>query len=323
MHLTSVSVVLDATLPPGERANILIRDILGPAVPVFEYITHLGDGPVLIAAAIMLYWFGDSDSRRKRAWVLAVGMAAFALAVGIKGFLAAPRPELIFAPEFYPGYSFPSAHAMGAAAFYGALAVSMKLGSTRQRYAIAGLIIVSVAISRVVIGVHFLGDVVIGILLGLLIVFGGRRYRGYDPGPLFALAFIIALAAYVAGSREFTTLTIGASLGGIIGWYFVWHRRTTDQGAAVLVLGTFTLAALAIVYWVLPSVLSYPTFEVLGVTIIGRTVFEIAAYAILTLVMLGLPVAAIYIEDSWLVQRLQATLPFHGRRIEPPASFDD
>lgn len=312
------TTLLDATIPPGERANILMRDVLGPLVPFFEYATHLGDGPVLIGAAILLYWFGDSDSRRKRAWVLAVGMVAFALAVGIKGFLAAPRPELLFAPEFYPGYSFPSAHAMGAAAFYGALAVSMHLGTSRQRYLIAATIIVTVAISRVVIGVHFLGDVLIGALLGLGVVWVGQQVRGYDPGPLYALAFVIAVMAFVAGSREFTTLTIGASVGALIGWYFVWHRRTTDYGAAVLLLGSGVLLALGMVYWIVPAFVSYPTIKLFGVTLIDRTVAEVFAYAILTVLMLFIPALAVHIEHTWPVQRLQETLPFRDRRFDAP-----
>lgn len=318
-------IVLDTApiLPPGAEANYAIRDATGPLVPLLEAVTHLGDGAFLIALAILLYWFGRSDSRRKRAWVLAIGTVAFAVAAGVKGFFAAPRPALLFAPDYYPGYSFPSAHALGAAAFYGALAASMSIGTRRQRYAIAGVIIAIVALSRVVLGVHFVGDVVIGVALGIAIVAVGLRMRGYDPGPLFAAAAVIAVAAYVAGSREYTTLTIGAALGGMIGWSIVRDRQTTDTGAAVLLLGVGVIAGLLILRWISYMFAAVTTLPVFGVPLINRAILEIVGYSVLTAMMLMVPAWAIIIEDHPLVRRLQSTLPFRGRRVDPSTSLGE
>ena len=71
----------------------------------------------------------------------------------------------------YDGYSFPSAHTSMSLAVYGflALIIARELHVTRRwlPYSSAGLIIVSVALSRLYLGVHWFSDVLAGLLLGL------------------------------------------------------------------------------------------------------------------------------------------------------------
>lgn len=298
-----------------ESLNIALHDALGPAVTVLNWLTHLGDGTVLIIAAIALYWFGAAESRRDRAFVIAVGAAAFALAAGVKGIFQLPRPALEFTPAYYPGYTFPSAHAMGAAAFYGSLAVIMESGKRWQRYLVASVLIVVVALSRVTRGVHFLGDVVVGTILGLCLVWIGLRWRqqgSFQPGLVFLLAGMIAVVTIILGSREYVPLAIGAGFGGAAGWWWALDRKTSNSGAAILITGIGLIAGIAIVRTV-TAVLGNPIPGAMDPIVF---VAEIVAYGILVALVMAVPALAITVEDMPTVRWLQTTLPFRRRQIE-------
>jgi membrane-associated phospholipid phosphatase len=295
--------------------NIALREALAPVVPVLNQVTHLGDGAVLIAMAVWIYWFGGAETRRERAFVIAVGVAAFALATGIKGIVGLPRPDLAFAPGGYPGYSFPSAHALGAAAFYGALAVTIKRGSRLLRYSIAGIVIFLVSLSRLTLGVHYLGDVLVGTLLGLLLVWIGHRWRHegqFRPGLLFVLATAIALVTVALGSRVWASLVIGAGVGGAIGWYWVKDRPITESGAAILVTGLVAFIGLAIAA-AIPLTVGTP---VPGAPDPVLFVAETIAYLLVVAFVMGLPAIATSVEDHPRVRWLQRVLPFRRRRVQ-------
>ncbi|RQH01490.1 phosphatase PAP2 family protein [Natrarchaeobius oligotrophus] len=296
--------------------NEFVRELVGPLAPAFALLTHLGDGALLLVLGVLVYWFGALESQRDRVFVIAVGVAALALSAGVKGVVQLPRPELAFAPAGYPGYSFPSAHAMGSAAFYGALAVTMEWGTRRRRYLLAGSVIAIVALSRVVMGVHYLGDVLVGIVLGLALVGIGvwTREEGlFEPGPMFALAAAAALLAALLGSRVFLALTIGASIGGLIGWYYVDGRSVTQSGAAVLVLGAIAVTGIAVLrYATIWLGLERPD----GTSSLVVPLVEVVGYAVLTATVLALPRLALAVEDRPIVRRLQSRLPFSDRTID-------
>lgn len=296
--------------------NGAVRDALGPAVPLFEWLTHLGDGAFLLVLGVLLYWFGARETRRERAFVVAVGVAVFALSVGLKGIVQLPRPELAFAPAGYPGYSFPSAHAMGSAGVYGALAATMTRGRPLWRYLTAGLIVGVIALSRVVMGVHYAGDVVVGVLLGFGVVAFGIYYRErwtFDPGPLFVAATGIAFLAGLFGSRVYLTFSLGAAIGGAIGWYLVANRPTTSVGAAVLVLGTGGLFG---ILFLRAASLWLGIAALLNTHPLSAAITELVAYATLTVFVLIVPWLALRIESHPVVRSLQSILPFRGRVVE-------
>lgn len=302
-----------------DRVNLLLHDSLGPVTSVFDLITHLGDGAFLIVAAVLIYWFGAADNQRDRAFVIAVGTAAFALAAGLKGIFQLPRPSLAFSPTYYPGYTFPSAHAMGAAAFYGSLAVTMRAGKRWQRYLVAALLIVGVSLSRLTHGVHFLGDVIVGAGLGLLLVWIGLRWREhgqFQPGPVFLLAGLIAVVTVILGSREYVPLAIGSGFGGAIGWWATLDRETSENGAAILVTGIGLIAGIGIVRTV-TAVISHP---IPGAVDPLFFLFEVVAYGVLMALIMAVPAIAVSIEDTPVINRLQTVLPFRQRTVDLEAS---
>ena len=298
------SSTITGPLFDGSTNETLRSTLPEPVIAFLEVATHLGDGVTLIVLATLLYWFGAESRRRTRALVIAIGLAALAISAGLKGIVASPRPELAFTPAGYPGYSFPSAHALGAAAFYGALAAVSTIGTRRQRFAIAGAIVGTVALSRVVIGVHYLGDVIAGVALGLALVAVVLMTDDRDPGIVFATAIPIAIGAFLLGSQEFTTLTIGAGIGATVAWLVVKDRHWNPYGASMLVLGVFCLPVVV-------------TFRVVSFEIGFHWTVEIVSYAVATGAIIIVPAIAHRLNGWFVVECLQSRLPFRGRTIDP------
>lgn len=165
-------------------------------VAISEEIVDLRWTPITSVMLLLSAWWvkdvllalaaGVHDARRRRLpWsALLVGAATLLAAQTanlLKTVFERPRP---FTQELWSGLgslpssaSMPSGHAAGAAA--GAVALGMLVPRARPAaYALAVL----VCISRVYLGVHFAGDVVVGALLGALmaagVVVAGRRLLG-------------------------------------------------------------------------------------------------------------------------------------------------
>lgn len=295
-------------------------------VDAFGIVTRLGDGATLVAVAVLLYWFASPEERTKRAMVLAIAVSTLALVAGLKGIfevqrpLFAAEPPFAFAPETYPGWSTPSAHSMGAAAVYGALAVVIDAGKRWQRYVVAGAIIVTVPLSRVVLGVHYVGDVISGTVLGLALVAIALRITKRSITPMFALSLGIAVAAFLLGSEEFVTMSIGASLGGLIAWNAVEKRSVDPLGASMLLLGILVLAVLfAVRLFTLVIPLDSAVLTVLDASVTLAAVVETAGYAAAFGGAIVVPHVAARFDDTEAVRRLQTVLPFSKGEIDPDA----
>jgi undecaprenyl-diphosphatase len=103
--------------------------------------------------------------------VVVARLGELASATAVKDLLARPRPTLLNPVDHGAGYSFPSGHAAGAAAVYGALVVLVLPRAARWARALllaaGALLICAVAASRVLLGVHYPSDVAAGAALGL------------------------------------------------------------------------------------------------------------------------------------------------------------
>lgn len=130
-------------------------------------VTLLGEPALLTVAAaalaVVLYRRGH---RRLAAFVLVARVGAMVLSTGLK--LAVDRARPVFDEPIATalGASFPSGHALGAAAFYASLAVLLLPHARRRSFAAAAVVAVAVAASRVLLGVHFPSDVTAGLLIG-------------------------------------------------------------------------------------------------------------------------------------------------------------
>ena len=142
------------------------------AVTVVKAITWLGSDGVLwavIAAATAVLAI-------RRRWRLAVyllvtGAGALVLDPVLKDLVGRLRPVVAHPVAHGNGYSFPSGHTLGSTVCYGAiLLVFLPVARGRWRPAFISVIaalVVLVGISRLLLGVHYLSDVLGGWALGI------------------------------------------------------------------------------------------------------------------------------------------------------------
>ena len=133
--------------------------------------TALGEPTVLIgvgAATAVWLWFAG---HRHLPWVLtAIVLIGRGLSEAQKYMVARVRPDLEQHLVVVKTSSFPSGHATSSMIFYLTVAMTLTVGTRWHRPAIAGAILLSLAIglSRVMLGVHWPSDVVGGWAFGLL-----------------------------------------------------------------------------------------------------------------------------------------------------------
>lgn len=138
--------------------------------PVFKILTHLGSAVFLIGSAVLtLLFIKDKNYFINVSLNLSI---VYVLSVIFKNFIKRKRPldSLIPIPS---DYSFPSGHTMCSVAFYGFLIylVNKHVKNKILKVVLNVLFVLSivlVAFSRLYLGVHYLSDVIIGILLGIL-----------------------------------------------------------------------------------------------------------------------------------------------------------
>lgn len=104
---------------------------------------------------------------------------------GLKLYFARDRPEVSAMLRHASGYSFPSGHAMGSTIAFAALGylAFRALHDWRWRSAAIALaitMVVSVALSRVYLGVHWISDVGAGVVAGVVwVTLATVAYEGY------------------------------------------------------------------------------------------------------------------------------------------------
>ncbi|MGB4592372.1 MAG: phosphatase PAP2 family protein [Coriobacteriia bacterium] len=180
-----IALAIMATLTPSfvrlDRAvSGAIRSIANPVMdPIAVGFTILGGVTAMsiltLGGATWLWLRGRRDEAILFFTTVAFGSA---LGHGLKLLVGRARPALEFARISVPdSYSFPSGHALASFLFFGTIVfllvtveqkVPLRLRAVVT--ALCVLIAVSISLSRVYLGVHYLGDVIGGWLLGSAIM---------------------------------------------------------------------------------------------------------------------------------------------------------
>jgi membrane-associated phospholipid phosphatase len=229
-----------------------------PVVLLFAILTQLGDAWFVFGGVALLYWLGDDrlteNPRTAGALLVALGVCALAATVALKSFFAVHRPvgagEAI-PPNWLPaaleavyrsiatgdGFGFPSGHATGATVAYGGAALLYdRLWAKERRYALAAGFVVVIALSRLVIGVHLLPDVLAGMVAGLLVLLGTLRLSAGQPDRAFAVATgigVVALAVALVGGHTGEATKAALGIGGGLGGFAEWSRHGEAERSRV------------------------------------------------------------------------------------------
>lgn len=129
-------------------------------------------GVVALVTAILLT---RRERPRAAAFVVAASVGGLIVTQTLKAAVGRARPALDEPHVQLTTYAFPSGHALGSTATYGALAIVLftSLRAPRERRVLLaglGALIALVAASRVVLGAHYLLDVLAGMVGGIALL---------------------------------------------------------------------------------------------------------------------------------------------------------
>jgi membrane-associated phospholipid phosphatase len=201
-----------------------VQRLFGLGHPVwFWVVSELGTpwGVVLVVALALLLW-GRRDAYAVGGVVVVNALASLAL----NQLFSTPRPNdpSIVRYEIIGIGSFPSGHVLLALLLWGVLYV-------RERVPlwVPAAVTVLVGVSRLYLGVHFLGDVLGSVVAGTLLLaaygpawrrlegsLARRPFRGFVVvGMLGMAAIVVGLVAGAVGKGEYEREALGVVLGGV------------------------------------------------------------------------------------------------------------
>lgn len=155
-------------------AEVLSKTRSQTLTNIFIEISALGSVSFLTIAVILgVLFFSLSKNYLAGVFLVITTSSAGLLSQTLKGFFERPRPSLERHLVFVDGFSYPSGHSLGSAAFYLMLAllVSEFYPGRTQRliiFFVSTMLILLIGFSRIYLGVHYPTDVAAGILLGAI-----------------------------------------------------------------------------------------------------------------------------------------------------------
>jgi len=130
---------------------------------IFKAITTAGSEPAYIFLALFIFWCFSKKTGIRAMYVIL--FSAFA-AILLKNLFSMPRPSGYLHKIEENGFGFPSGHAQVSSGFWGYMGCKIQ-----NRWVIftGTVAVLSISLSRVYLGVHYVGDVIGGIIFGLIV----------------------------------------------------------------------------------------------------------------------------------------------------------
>lgn len=162
-----------------------IRENISPFFEsIFKFITNFGGQEILILAIVIIYFVFSKKLGQRIAFAI---FTSLLVNNSLKVIIDRVRPFNHSKATYTltedvtsnaTGQSFPSGHAQNSAVSYGSIFFTYK----KNYLTIIGIVlIVLVALSRVMLGVHYPTDVIVGIILGLVLAyFGTKLHEKYE-----------------------------------------------------------------------------------------------------------------------------------------------
>ena len=172
-----IAYFIDMLQPLDEMISLRTAALRSPGLTgIMKVLSHMAGPPVLIIGSLLL----SILIRQRQKWLsiflnLSISVT---LNLGLKQIYARPRPAIITALVTESGFSFPSGHSMGSAAFYGFIIYLIAQSDLKPaiKRAVSAMIVALIGLigfSRIYLGVHYLSDVAGGFLVSsvYLVVF--------------------------------------------------------------------------------------------------------------------------------------------------------
>lgn len=146
-----------------------VHELSQPWLDELFWLITLTGGPLILLPLGLIAIYLWRQGKQRRALLFVVSFLGTSLLNSLlKTFFARPRPALFPTRVISPGYSFPSGHAMAAAAFFGMLALFLWQQGRYGWALLAAAWVPVVAFSRVYLGAHFPSDVLASLALGTI-----------------------------------------------------------------------------------------------------------------------------------------------------------
>ncbi len=130
---------------------------------IFKAITTAGSEPACIFLALLIFWCFSKKTGIRAMYVIL--FSAFA-AILLKNLFNMPRPPEYLHKIEENGFGFPSGHAQVSSGFWGYMGCRFQ----NMWVIFTGTVaVLSISLSRVYLGVHYAGDVIGGIIFGLIV----------------------------------------------------------------------------------------------------------------------------------------------------------
>lgn len=214
------------------------------SVPMFEVLGLPGD-LIVVVLVLGLAYFTSVWHRRHAtdsplcsptvATTIAIVFGGLALVVLLEAIVGAGRPPAHWHAIDPSPHGFPSGHTMAATVLWGTIALRHWAGPRSYRVAGVGLVVGLVALSRLVLGVHYLPDVLAAIGIGTLYLLVIDRTASNRPTIAFGIALVIALAALlVSGFGSRAILAFMGTAGAAAGWTITEHAAVRPTVRSLL-----------------------------------------------------------------------------------------
>ena len=159
----------------ADRLNDAVRDH-DALVTSLQAVSWLGRPPVLwLVTGVSIVYTWRHGAHRLTLFLLATTLGGAIMSTGIKVLVNRPRPEVDHPVATAFGKSFPSGHALSSTVVYGAVLLTfLPVLSRRVRHTVVAVTVVmvlAIGASRLLLGVHFVSDVVGGHVLGVAWLF--------------------------------------------------------------------------------------------------------------------------------------------------------
>jgi membrane-associated phospholipid phosphatase len=177
-----------------------------------QFFTFLGYENFFFLVLPLVYWSVDAKVGLQIAFILTTSNYLNAI---VKMLFAAPRPYWVSAQveplSVEHTFGIPSGHAQNAAAIWGTLAAGIH---KRWAWVAAILLTFFIGFSRLYLGMHFLHDVMLGWLLGILLLFAFLRFwdpivvwlKGKTMSQQVTVAFVVSLLMIAIGFLSYIPL---------------------------------------------------------------------------------------------------------------------